>query len=480
MSASSSLGNLSIESTCALLLSACCAVVACTEVRSPTALAAPAGVVVAENRPDAGSPAEPASGADAGVGAAGGAGTAADEGAAGSEVASALEAIPTLLSQTGLFEGDMQTLAAGVRPYEPRFSLWSDGADKRRWVFLPEGAQIDTSSMEYWSYPAGTRLYKEFSVNGVRVETRLLHRQANGAWWMMSYQWREDQSDADAVPNGVVNASGTEHDIPSTEDCRTCHLRMPDKALGFSAIQLSQEVEPVDPTQWSLSRLQAEGKLTQAPPEIQLFPENQLAREVLGYLHANCGHCHQPRSSVSSRVSLSLWLRTDALSSVQETPTYLSTVGQKVSLSLLGPQGDVPLIIAPGSPEGSALFVRASSRGEAYSMPPLSTKQADPIITEFMRQWIESLADAPQDDGSEGDGSEGDGAEDDGSEGDGAEDDGSGDDGAEDDGSGDDSSGDDSADDGSEDDGSEDDGSEGDDEGAEDDGSETEAGEDQP
>jgi hypothetical protein len=415
--------NLGIPSIGALLLSGGCVAIACTEVRAPSPLAAPAEVLVA----DAGSLSQPTPDelVDAGAGDDRGTGPAATDPGAG---------IPTLLSQAGLFEADLQTLAAGVRPYEPRFSLWSDGADKRRWVFLPEGAQIDTSSMEYWSYPAGTRLYKEFSLNGVRVETRLLHRQANGDWWMMSYQWREDQSDADAVPNGVVNASGTQRDIPSAADCLTCHLRMPDKALGFSAIQLSQEVEPEDPAAWSLSRLQAEGKLTQAPPEIQLFPEDQLAREVLGYLHANCGHCHQPRSDVSSRVSLSLWLRTDALGSVEETPTYLSTVGRNVNLSLLGPQGEVPLIIAPGSPEGSALFVRASSRGEAYSMPPLSSKQADPVITEFMRQWIESLAEAPEDEGSEGDSAD-DGSEDDGSEGDGSEDDGSADD---DDGSGDD------------------------------------------
>ena len=421
--------NLGIESLSALLLSGCGVVIACTEVRPPSPLAAPAQVSVAENRADAGSLSQPTPDevGDAGVGPA----EAADTGT-GAAATVPDEGIPTRLSETGLFEADMQTLAAGVRPYQPRFSLWSDGADKRRWVFLPEGAQIDTSSMDYWSYPEGTRLYKEFSVNGVRVETRLLQRRANGVWWMMSYQWRDDQSDADAVPNGVINASGTQHDIPSREDCNTCHLRMPDKALGFSAIQLAQEVEPEDPTAWSLARLQAEGKLTQAPPEIQLFPENQLAREVLGYLHANCGHCHQPRSDVSSRVSMSLWLRTDALGSVEETPTYLSAVGQRVNLSLFGPQGEVPLLIAPGSPEGSALFVRASSRGEAYSMPPLSSKQADPVITEFMRQWIESLAEPPADEGSEDDGADNagtGGSDDDGSDDDGFDDDGSDDDG---------------------------------------------------
>jgi hypothetical protein len=303
----------------------------------------------------------------------------------------AVDPIPVVLSQIGLFEADLETLAPGVQPYEPRFPLWSDGAAKRRWVYLPEGAQIDTSNMEYWSYPPGTRLYKEFSVDGRKVETRLMQRQANGAWWFMSYQWRRDESEADAVPNGVVNALGTQHDIPSTEDCRTCHLRIPDKAIGFSAIQLMADREPVNPAAWTLARLQAQGKLTNAPPDVQLLPQDELGREGLGYLHGNCGHCHNPRSSVSSRVAINLMLRTDQLGAITETPAYLSTVGQPLSLLLDGPDGPLQQIIAPGSARESGLFLRASSRGEAYSMPPLSTKEIDPVAIEVLRQWIESL-----------------------------------------------------------------------------------------
>jgi hypothetical protein len=221
---------------------------------------------------------------------------------------------------------------------------------------------------------------------------------------------------------------------------------MPDTALGFSAIQLSREAEPLNPNEWSLERLQAAGKLTNAPPAIELFPEDQRAREVLGYLHANCGHCHQPRSSVSSRVSLSLWLRTDQLGSVEQTPMYLSTVGKPVNLSLVAQGEELLQIVAPGSSQDSALFARASSRGEAYSMPPLSTKEADPVITELLRQWIESLDDPPPPADDEADDEDAEGSED-GSEGDGSED-----------GSGDDGSGDGSEDDSSEDDSSEDDG----------------------
>jgi hypothetical protein len=294
---------------------------------------------------------------------------------------------PALLSDAGLYEADMVTLAPGVRPFTPGHQLWSDDATKHRWIYLPEDTQIDTSKMDYWQYPPGTRLYKEFSQDGVRIETRLLHRQDNGAWWRVAYQWREDQTEADAVPDGVMNAAGTDHDIPSSEDCGTCHLRMPDKVLGFSAVQLAHESADAD--EWTLDRLVAEGRLTDAPPAIQI-PGDATEQAALGYLHANCGHCHNPKSSVSSRVAIGLWLETGLLGSVAETRTYTSTVGKTIDLA----EGAAPgatLIVDPGSPDTSALFVRVSSRGEEYAMPPLGTEVVDPDGVQAIEDWIQGL-----------------------------------------------------------------------------------------
>src|SRR5690606_2496033 len=71
-----------------------------------------------------------------------------------------LDALPERLSQTGLFAGPgVEHIAADALAYEPAFSLWSDGADKRRWVSLPPGARIDTSTPDAWEFPAGTRFW---------------------------------------------------------------------------------------------------------------------------------------------------------------------------------------------------------------------------------------------------------------------------------------------------------------------------------
>src|SRR5688500_13196261 len=80
-----------------------------------------------------------------------------------------LSVLPARLSETGLF-ADVKagTLAPGVRAFRLQFELWSDGAAKRRWVALPEGGRIDTSDMDAWRFPVGTRLWKEFTRDGVR------------------------------------------------------------------------------------------------------------------------------------------------------------------------------------------------------------------------------------------------------------------------------------------------------------------------
>src|SRR5687767_4958187 len=74
------------------------------------------------------------------------------------------------LGSTGLFS-DLATeqLSPGVRAYRPRYELWSDGAEKRRWILLPEGERIDTSNMDDWVFPVGTKLWKEFSRDGTRA-----------------------------------------------------------------------------------------------------------------------------------------------------------------------------------------------------------------------------------------------------------------------------------------------------------------------
>src|SRR5438034_981857 len=148
--------------------------------------------------------------------------------------------LPARLSQTGLYEdGDPERLSAGLQAFTPQFELWSDGAQKRRWLSLPAGESIDQRDPDNWLFPLGTQLWKEFSVDGVRVETRTLRKvgPGNDDWAAEAYVWLPDGSDAIATPQGASNVLGTAHDVPAAEQCRACHGGRKSFALGYSAVQ---------------------------------------------------------------------------------------------------------------------------------------------------------------------------------------------------------------------------------------------------
>ena len=150
-----------------------------------------------------------------------------------------LDALPRHLSQTGLFDAAQPgRVAAGVTEYEPSFALWSDGADKRRWLALPPGARIDSSDLDAWSFPVGTKFWKEFARNGRRIETRLLVKRGPGErdWAGAAYVWDSDQRDADLTPDGVKDAGGSGHDVPSAAECAGCHGGRRSYVLGFSGM----------------------------------------------------------------------------------------------------------------------------------------------------------------------------------------------------------------------------------------------------
>lgn len=324
-------------------------------------------------------------GASGSGGAAGSGGSAGASGTAGSAGAAGSGGAPALLSQTGLYADiATETLAAGVESYEPSYPLYSDGATKKRWLYLPPGSQIDTTDMDYWVYPVGTKVWKEFTRDGTRIETRMLQKiAAPDDWVMVAYQWNTAQTEAQAVPAGVQNAAGTEHDIPSESDCAICHGKMKDRLLSVSAIQLSHSKPGV-----TLSSLSSSGRLANAPAGDFAVPGDATAQAALGYLHANCGLCHNPQSFVFSQVDMSLWLSTSELGSVTDTGTYKTTVGQALTAS--NPTPSTARIVA-GDPGASDIHYRMNERGTLTQMPPLGSEVVDAAGLAAIDAWIASL-----------------------------------------------------------------------------------------
>jgi len=290
------------------------------------------------------------------------------------------------LSETGLYTDiTSKAVSPAAVLFEPGYKLWSDGATKRRWIRLPPGTKIDTSDMDHWVFPIGTQLWKEFSLNGVLLETRLVERYGTGPddYWLGAFVWNADQSEADFMLDGAQNIAGTMHDAPAQKDCGACHRGDVGRVLGFSAIQLSAA-----PDAPNLESLNAAGLLSD-PPAAGGYPlgADPTTAAALGYLHANCGHCHNQKGT--SWPDTQMVLR----SVVADTGLDMSGVYQSIVNVPLQywPGGAITVRVAPGQPDQSAIVARMSARGTHDQMPPLATELLDDTGLQTIRQWIASL-----------------------------------------------------------------------------------------
>ncbi len=284
-------------------------------------------------------------------------------------------ALPQLLSETGLYvDITDKDLAPRLVEFAPANVLWSDAADKRRWYGLPVGAVIDSSDMDRWRFPVGTKFFKEFALDGKRLETRLIWRVADSGdrendTLVGSYVWNDSETEATFAPDGAQNLRGTAHDAPSADACWKCHVGEPGHALGVSALQLG------DVTGIPLSSPPADATPFAAP------------NAALGYLHANCGHCHNKSGSAWSSSSMILRLRVDERDAAT-TQLVQTTVG--VPLQQWNGNGYADRIVA-GDPDASAAFYRMTQRAMNVQMPPIATERTDDGGVALVRAWIESL-----------------------------------------------------------------------------------------
>ena len=305
---------------------------------------------------------------------------------------------PSLLSATGLFtsiasDGTL-VLADGVQEYQPLYALWADGAQKVRWIYLPPGSKIDTTtSMDHWSFPAGTKLWKEFDLNGQRLETRLVWKWGSGAndFIYTAYWWNPEggiPNDAENTETefGVQDVNGTTHDIPAEQDCETCHDSIVEHVLGFGAIELNDSLPGAN-----INSLIEAGSLTTNPALADLaIPGDTTAQAALGYLHANCGNCHNDTPGPGAAEVPPMYLRLlVGTQTVQETDTYTTAVNQEATD--FTPAG-ITYRIAGGDPAESCIIYTMDQRDDSrYEMPPLASNIVDDAGVGTVSAWIQTL-----------------------------------------------------------------------------------------
>ena len=295
---------------------------------------------------------------------------------------------PDRLSATGCVDVINPTqVTSTAMYYDVNVPLWSDGADKRRWLSLPLGGQIHIESDGHWTLPIGTVLVKEFSVGGKRIETRLLMRHDDGDWAGYSYQWLDDQSDAVLLPSSATKdlGNGMTWYFPSRTDCLQCHTVAAGRTLGMWTAQMNRDAPDGSGNQMAM--LDAAGlfdvPLPPPPATLAQFPQPGDSTAPVGdraraYLHANCSFCH--RMGGPGRVPPD-WR--DSLTLAQTGAC--NAAPQDGDLGVTG-----ALVVAPGMPGKSVTSLRMRAL-DATRMPPLASHVVDPTGTSLIDAWITSL-----------------------------------------------------------------------------------------
>ena len=324
--------------------------------------------------------------------------------------------IPALISETGAFS-DLSTLtpASGIIPYDITTPLWSDGAEKFRWVAIPNDGSHDTPAEQItyseegdWAFPEGTVFIKHFEIaldeaspeQTRRLETRFLVHGEEGQYYAFTYRWNETGTDANLISQGVVEtlaikdpSGGTRFQdwyFPGQSDCLACHTVAAGYVLGPKTRQLNaDQFYPV--TGRVGNQLESLNHIGAFNPAVNIdnLPNVLTSRSITdesaeledrarSYLDANCAGCHRPGGGTRSAIDLRLQVDLDDAGLIDGNVVEdFGIEGAK--------------IIVEGEPEKSILYLRIAALNSGMAMPPLAKSKLDTTAVSLVYDWIYAM-----------------------------------------------------------------------------------------
>ncbi|MGB0591061.1 MAG: PQQ-dependent sugar dehydrogenase [Myxococcota bacterium] len=316
---------------------------------------------------------------------------------------------PQTLSATGCFASlRTMTPVSGVVPYELNHPFWSDGAEKSRWMVLPDGGQITFSPAGEWEVPLGTLFIKHFEIDTVedgvmtrtKLETRFLVQEDNGVRGY-TYRWDDDGSDATLLQSGATRTLTVPDEVsgevtfqwqyPARHQCKACHTPEAGSMLGTETAQLNRVVDLHGVTENQIVTWANWGLFTGAssPADLSglaahpaLDDETQsVESRARSWLHVNCASCHMGEAS-GAEMDLRVGTDLAEMAVCNETPG----------------KGDLgvtdAVLLAPGSPQSSILYRRAAGEPPAR-MPPVASARHDAQGVSLLEAWIAGLSACP-------------------------------------------------------------------------------------
>lgn len=314
------------------------------------------------------------------------------------------------LSEYDLFVGPLAALqpAGQVMPYDLNSALFSDYAEKARFIRIPPDSTIIYREKEAFDFPVGTIIAKTFHYPNDRrkpakgrilLETRILLHRADG-WVALPYIWNEEQTEAYLDVAGDRRRVSWKDDkgkkvqldysIPNLNQCKGCHSYkgqiMP---IGPTARQLNGDYPYPEGTFNQLLKWQEEGWLSGLPdPQTIPFMVNYqnetagIAERARAYLDVNCGHCHQ-QYGPGSTSGLFLDIH-------QEDPAALGVM--KAPIAAGRGSGGRSYSIVPGKPDASIMLYRMDSDDPGIMMPEIGRTQIHTEGVQLIREWISQMS----------------------------------------------------------------------------------------
>ena len=297
---------------------------------------------------------------------------------------------PKSLSEFGFFDNAARQKPDDfVFPYALNTPLWSDGADKLRFVYVPEGTQLTADGENLLKFPVGAAIIKTFAfgegADRRLIETRVLLHRADG-WVALPYRWNAEQTEASLALTGgrfdLTTPAGEaiSYAIPNKNQCKSCHSKdgvvLP---IGPKARNLSAE--------W-LGDMAASGALDRLPEGGATMPvwaarkgTDPVAPLARAYLDVNCAHCHQPGGSASNSGLDLRWEQAD--------PHAYGIMKRPVAAGR--GSGGHDFSILPGAPDQSILLYRMDSAEPGIAMPELGKSSVDKDGVAVVRRWIAEM-----------------------------------------------------------------------------------------
>ena len=313
------------------------------------------------------------------------------------------EPAPQLLSQTGAFK-NLSTLEPedGVIPYDMIEDFWSDGAEKSRWLAIPNNGthntaaeQIQFSENGNWTFPTGAVLIKHFEIGGRRLETRFEVLGTDGNFYYLTYKWNSQGTDATLLLDGLdetitVNGQSQVWHYPSPSECVNCHKQAAGNVLGLKTRYLNRNLTypKTGQTGNQLVTLSYLGILDQNITDADVGgfltsaakndANASLEFRARSYLDLNCANCHQP--GTGNRAVF------DARLTTPLTQQDLINGPLNDNLGISGAR-----VIVPQDLPRSMIHHRMNSLQSGVAMPPLAKNVVDDDGVQLIADWINSL-----------------------------------------------------------------------------------------